>query len=818
MFTDAQIQEAVEKFLLGNIAASQVKGGARDTTQAHADLLGYVASAFLLDPDAYWYVVWLAKNRARARVREALAQVELFRAAAASGGRAYRNIKSTGDLVSATVALQDLSTGLTVGRIRGAAPPALQRAQSALTRFVRQHLAVNVVSSSGEVLGTAQEGGDAASSALEALSEVQGNLLLECEALIDASTDVAAMHMPSYVATSLIERVQVRVTEITAALSSTTQASENSAAFLDLLAAKTLLGAITSFRSPTRTRTAVVDAAPSVCAPASFSISGGPWFLAPGTALGLEVNGVPVSIPLPSSRPVLSAASVDPTLLSPTDEVSISLDHGASTDFYAYAGPDLVDITAFTAATNAALPGVTAYVSGGTLYLRRENDAPSASIELTADTSARGAFADWFTGGTGCRGSVVVAYPSPVKAHVLAALLEASDPGVRAEESVEELSAFLTSTWAGTTFTDVACSGSLTSTGTVVTVPANLAAKLVVGEAFLISGIGYEITSKDGTSVLTTPAVPAGTHTFTAGTSFVGTPLGTPVLIAGSTGFSLWTYVTAVEGSSVTVQGPAWDWGETVRVALIQESVHVSLIDTSPGSSLEVLASSGASALGVTPALHTSEITQFTLDAGAGKAGDLLRLVAPSGVEYTREIVSVGATVEVEAVPYEAGTWSAQVLNGDYVAYEDLAAACAAYADSTAYTNFLALTGSAVRGSGLGVAVDAAATAYTAALTTLATALDAYLVNTSSAVQQVVALLSERGLDRGVDLFLNPGVSALLASSIDDLTYASWLARVAGDVTRQVAPARKTSRGPTGQVEAQGVGEYRAPFDPTRRR
>jgi hypothetical protein len=656
---------------------------------------------------------------------------------------------------------------------------------------------------------------------MQSLTERHAQLLSEAEALVSAEADFLSLSLPGFVSQALVERVKARVVEISSAVMSASQASENSAAMLDLLAARSLLGRLTTFVPTSAVRLASTAATPTGGAGATLSITGGPWFIGTGRTLDLTVNGDVVSIALPSSRPVLRSQAVDVTGLVNGDEISVLLDHGAGTDSYAYIILDLVDTSTLITATNTNIVGTSMVSVDGVLALRRESDSPIASILVRGDTSTRGNFLSWFTGSAGARGETIEQFPAPITGQALTDLLIAAHPDIRATATETGLGEFVTATWTGTTFTDTRGVGELEVVGSVALVPSGITVS--VGDVIDVGGTQYPVTAVDGSVVSTSPAIPVGTWPFTVGASYDSIATGTKALVTGNNGVTIWTYVTATNGSTVTVQGPAWDWGTEARLRLVSQTVDVSVVGEDASVPLSVAATTGASALGITPGPYYGAVATFTVEEDLLSAGvlpgDVVTLVNTVVGTVTRSVLSVSRTsFTVADVAYDAGGWTAEILNRAYQAYALLAQAATDFRASSTLETLISVIGPALRGAAPTASMTSAINAYSASLSTYRAALDAYVVATEAGVTQILRLLEERGLDRGVDLLLAPSVNQLLSSTSDDLTYTTWLARTAGTVTRQVAPVSKMGVENSGQRSGRGGGEYRRPFDPTRTR
>jgi hypothetical protein len=822
MFTDQEVEDAVDALLLGQLKRGTLRGGSPDTNTSHEQLLGVITSTLLLNPDAYWYVVWLASNRAAATATQIADLLGDVAAATAHAERPYRPIKSVADLNSSLSALDELATGFQKRKIRNATSSALTRFNSAIERFVSQHLAPNVVHT-GDVVDTARAGTVTFATLWAQIQEDSALLVAEVATLAAAYTSFSSIALPGLAAATAVAAAQATIEEMPAKLQGADQALHNRQALLDLFAAKTVLNRIAKYTPPQTVKfqgTAVPAAV--VSPPTVTSTAPGPWFVGPGITLDLVVDGVAYSVPIRCTRATLVSAVVTAPGLAVPSQVFITYDFGSGTEFYTYAAPDVVSDAAFLLASNTALGAVQISQSGGRFTIRRENDAPTANLRLTSNTVDQGTFAKWFTGESAdIRGDLQASYPTLYTGEELVAAVQAAVPWLSVASNMTVLAEFATAAVSGTTFTDSKVVGSLISTGTTTQIGVAGWGELLPGMSLLISGAAYSVVSVADAVLETLPAIPAGTWSFVAGSDYTSLPVGAPVQVVGSNGLKVWSYVTATLGPSITIQGPAWAWGALPRVLCVSETVTLLHRGTDPAATLEVVAGGGANMLGIVPAVYTPTIGEFTLSsdlrAAGVAAGDTADLVDGAGLTTTVRVDGAGDTLTTAAVPYGTGAWTVEIRNTGVDTFSTLEAACLAFIRSTTYTALEARATALLAGGRYSSSVQAALAAYLADVNTLLAALNAYTVSREPAIDQILRSLEERGLDRGVDLLLSPDLPTLLAAGPAELTYSGWFAQVASDTTRKVAPVSKMATGLLGFQEIRLLAYQRALIDPNRR-
>lgn len=818
--SDEELEASVSELLLGELKSSYVRGGSLDVSASHDHLMGFVSSVFLLEPDAYWYLLWLAKNRVRGLVQEQLDRTTRVLDAAQYAGRPYRNIRSVADLISSTAALQEISTGLISRRVRNGTSSPLQRFDAAITRFLSQYISPNIVTRAGDVVSTAAETADSVALEWADLVETHSEILVRTQALVDAYSAVSSLAMPAHLAQVVVTRVQDKIAELSTVLTTSEQAKHNRRAFIDLHAAKSILTRIATYTPPSEVR-ASFAATPAAGTAAEIQIVGGPWSVGPGQTLELIINGTPYSVPLPTSRPVFVSEASDPTTLLVGSIIGASLDHGASSLAYTYAAPDLVDPASFVAATNAAIAGVTAYVEGGVFCFRRESDDPTASLSFLADVPALGDFVTWLLDESSpVRGATPIVYPTPVRAEALSEAINTSALGVVAEASSSSVVSFQATPLLGTVMAQMESTGSLTSTGATTVTATSGYRQIYTGRALLVGGVSYTVTNVVDQQITTSPSIPAGTWTYLSGPDLSQiVEIGDKVVVVGDRGVSVWTSIVSVLGPSVTLGGAVWAWGPTPRLTVVRETVRVSNRSLAPGNSIQVLGSSGAMSLGVAVGTTTGTLSEFStttdLPTKGITVGDPVVLV--NGTSYVSTVRAVAAnSLTVDPVAYVAGTWQATVSNQGYVQAATLSTGLNVFGEAPQYADLEKLMPALLSGGKLTATISAAITAYATTLQTLLTALDQYSVGKAAAIDQVLRLLEERGLDRGVDVYLAPDVAQLLEATPEDLVYSSWFARHLSDATRLLAPVTKTSSALYGYQEFRLRSFQQVPYDPTR--
>lgn len=853
-FSDEEIAEAVDRFLLKQITVPTLKTGARDILTARDRVYDLLTTALLLRPDSYFYVTYLARNRLMALVSQQIALLDTIVAAAPNATRAAKLINSTTDLAAAQAALLDLNAGLNSRStgVRGSIGPAVDRFRRSISSFVSEELTKNTVVS-GQVTETGPELRSTIASAWADIVDRHPEIVRLATNLAGALTTLEGVRLPETSVRDIVSRIQTRLGEVKAVMEGDSAIEQSRSAMLDLLTMRTLLTRASTFRNPElvlmpKTRdTASVAFLDSDGTQARIqgTISG-PFNYDPGAALTLSVNGgTPVVVNLPrttkGSRAELRSRVFSPWV-APTigHEMSFVLDFSLVTGFIlpsAYASGPLA-AAAFNAAL-APLASCTWDATTNQLVFQSNEENDESHLRLRTGTVAQQGFRDWAFPATDVPFIENKGEPVP-SSEILSAIALAS-PLVSADIVENNLAAFIGErTSAGgeqaMIWNRLDQGNDLVSIGTtLVTSPSRNFSTLGIrpGMALHTTAPGvadYVIEQvSDNELVLGSPP-PLGALTYYIGPDYRSITPGARVQVVSGANRDNNGFYRVVTGdvARITVDRSLQFADTQLSVSVFEQFIGIEAVGTSTSAGIGAVAGAGATSLGLVVAAETRPLLTRLRLVGSGdfllrgvRSGDLVKLTAPSGVEYDdvviAEVTTTDLIIEQDGIVYEPGSWIYEVRSYRADQFQGVQEAANDFLITEFVTNFAridGLVGRLIRGARYSGEIVTAIGSYRTDLSAFYQGLESYSIPRERTIDNVVLTMREQGLDRAIDLFLTLEIAELFSMDADGVSYNTWLVRKAATVAREVVPVSKYARSDRVVQEWRAVSYQPNPFDP----
>jgi hypothetical protein len=836
-FTEAEIAEAVDRYLTTQVTVAVTKTGARDVKSARSLVYDLITATLLLRPDSFFYVVWLASNKLQSLLDEQIAALNEINQLGPLLTRPAKSIKSTTELVAAKAAILEVNAGLNARQqgVRGSIGPAVARFRRSINKFVTDELNKNVL-----VGGVVTETGDELRAKLTTLwsdavarhAEIAGL----AENVAGALSQLNRTALPQSSIQSIVKKIQDRLDIVQQTLEGPNAIQQSREAMLDLLTMKTMLTKASSFRNPQlllmpltgdTSQVALLDG--TGIEASVESQTSGPYNYGPSTPLALSVNGAPYVFTLPQH----SRAEVRSRVLNPwvpnaggeTPAVRYDLGAGivASPALGVYVGPPAVDgpaLAATLAASFAPAVLVTWDSAAGQLVFQSSNPGDESSLQFLVDTPSRLAFVVWAFSGVPYEARGIPQQSSSI-ASALAAVSPLLDfstesktfavfSGVRTSVPGEE----------ATLWNRVDSGANLVSDNTaVVSSPTKnfqaLGIRAGMGltiTAPLASAGDYSIVSVSGSTLTLSSPVPATlVGTYYVGPDYRSVPDGTRVQASSgaqrdNTGF----YRVAVGGGQVArivVDRNVPFADQSISTSVFSQFLKIAARGTTTASGLGALVPSlGSVALGIPVSASETPASLFTIElVGSGdfllrgvRVGDTVSLTSPS-TSYTRSVASLTTSRIVldVPVPYEPGTWKYSISSYRVAQYNTVAGSAGTFALTEYVTNFDKLdqlVSRLIRGAQYSSQISGALSTYQTDLSALRSAVAAYSVPKERGIDNAVKTMREQGFDRAVDLFLGLEVQTFFSMEADGVSYATWLMNRSALVARNVAPVSKYAR------------------------
>jgi hypothetical protein len=814
MFTDEEVDDAVRRYLSTDVATNRLKSGSRDTLGAKEQVYDLVATALLLEPASYYYVIWLASNKLAGLINEQLGDMSVIIEAAPNASRQAKLLGPATELVNAKAAIVDLNAAFnkrTQG-VSGSLGPGVERFRVSVERYIKAELVKNVVVEN-EVVPTGEELKDAIRSAWTRAQERHAEIYDLATSIGNAIQTYRNVRLPDSAVKKIVGRIENKIEELQETLGGSTAIRDSRIAMLDLLAMRALLARCSNFRAPS-TALAPLGTDPATCVllggsgvPATLlGTVASPYNYAEGSVLNLTVNGgTPVSVNLPGTSGAI-VVSEAPSFPAPTGaEVAVSVDGGT---------PVLLTTSAWASGPTAAaalsvLAGVTVTWNGADLVYRSDSAGDVSRLQFLGGSLARENFLSWAFGG-----AVASAVATPVPA---ASLLQLFPPSIEALVEESNIVSFVGERVATLGQEDYlwhrrAAAADLVSDGSttlVATATDFEALGAVPGDVLVItapSAVQRTVVSVKGAVLVVDLPVPAAVNTYYMGPDYSAVPAGARVQLVGAEQLNT-GYYRVVSGAAARLvldrDIPSVD--VELSVTVTQDRMRLTARGTTTSSGIGATASAGATALGLAigpekkASLDRLQITGVLDFVARGvRAGDHLVLTSPAAITYDTLLTAVEPKILTfdPPVPYEASNWLYAVSSFGGAAYDDLAEAVDVFLGATddAASDVDQAVTRLLRGARYSTELQNILNIYGSVLETLLTATDDYAIPRDIVIDQVVRTFAEEGYDRALDLFVGLRLDELFAMSDDGVSYSSWLTRQSATVAREVVPITKDPR------------------------
>ncbi len=803
MFSDDEIDAAVQRYLLDSVNMPTTRLGSRDIVAAKQQIYELVSTAFMLRPASLYYVLWLSSNRLSALLGDQAAAIATLRELAAGTSGSSKRVESTTELSNAEAALLDLNTAAnarTTG-VSTSVGPAVLRFSRSVERFIATELTKNVVRD-GDVVDTPEGQRESVRQLWWEIAERQAEIDTHVAALQGASSDYSATRLPDSTLRGVTSRIQIRLQELQEAMAATTAPRDSRAALLDLFAMRLLLRRAASFRSPTSNlapltgdpTTGTLGTGAGSEFPAIAGTVNGPWNYAAGTQLSLSLDGgtsLPV-ITLPgTSAAVLRSATMSPYVAPPSTNAATVLANGVTNTVAMSASWTTGSLAA--AGLDAAFAGITVTwdAAASQLVFTSNSTADGSKLEATASPD----FLAW-----AFLGAPRVALG---EAQDVVAAIAAASPSIDVSAPEAQLAVFSGATAGGGVVSSaIRTASDATTDGTTrVSMAANL--ELLGVEPgmiirFTTLNLTRTIVAVDGPDLVLSATVTAAVNTpYYIALDLSAVPVNARVRLTSAANAGLYR-VTATGPGTLTLT-PAPSSGDTVQARVFTKLLRLASRGVTSSTGIAALASAGAAAVGLT-VVAEKRASLDTLNFASGDfllrdiaVGDLLSLQAPSTAVHNVEITEVQtrALRFTPALAYESGNWIYSVRSADAVAFETLRQACADFVEDMPATSDLELV---VRrlytGARYTAQLSTVLEAASSSLSALKAQCDTYAVERDASVDSAVRVMQEHGFDRALDLFLSPAFVEFFSMPDDGVSYKTWLIRRLADTTRQTAPVQ----------------------------
>lgn len=819
-FTSTEIQAAVDKFLLGNVSVPITSLGARDVMAARDDIYALLTTTLLLRPDSYFYVIFLAKNRLEALRRQQVDALNfiLDPSNVAALNRRGKPVTSTTDLTNARASLLNMNAGLNQsgGNQTRNLGPEVSRFRASVESFVVDQLKPNVVEGS-TVTETAGELRAKIGTVWKEVVVRHNDILTLSAAISDAITNLNAAKLPQSAVQAVVSRMENRLDELTTALATDKTLETHRESMLELLTMRTLLGRVSSFRTPQEVLAPLTGDSGQV-SPVGGTVAGslegtisGPFNVPPAATLDFE-TGTPIvssTIVMPrySNAEVSSADLAYPLTFPVNADLRLRVD-GVLYPSLSYSGSVYASALLFLASINAYLVlhsiPATASIVGASIHIRSNaaTDVSSVSVlETTANESL-------FLSVTGFARNAVC-NPVTVDEIVSAA---GPWPNVRLAEAKTEYGNYAGRTAAASVIDLSKSSGTVATTGSeTLTFTVNLESMDVraLDTLVVIDGLRHYVRTilsvAGGIITLDDPIPNVGTKPYRIGPDFTSLPVGTRALVSSnSVPLNSGPYrVVLGDVAQITVDRTFFVNADPVGVVLQTSFLVASATGATAVDGITANpASAGATAVGytVTPTQTRAGLTHFeavgTVDflaRGVG-VGDQITLQTSPAAVVAIELVGL-SNLTTEPVPFFSGPVEYVIRSARYLAWLSLVQSVDSFVKNAdfaaadfAITRILSGAASTVLlGGGGPVGL------YAAAVAALSSIQD-YVVPFERTIDNILRMLTEQGMDRAADLFTSLQVEEFFGMHPDGVSYSSNLIRTAADVTRNVAPVSRNAR------------------------
>lgn len=748
-FTSEEIQGAVNKYLTTQITSAKTATGARDTLAMRDSAYELLTSALLLKPGAYFYLVWQCSNRARGLLTEMQTVLATIDELAQDASFRTKAIGSTTELSNARAAVLQLSAGLntrTTG-IQGAIGPAVDRFSRSVGRFIDAELSKNVIRS-GQIRRTPEQVQTEIGAQLANYLSLHAQLVELSTSLEEAIARLNAVQLPQQALTNMVGRISAELASLQEALEGDDALAQSRDALLQLFAMRALLTRASTFSAPepTLAPNSQLATLSGPATPPSFTGTvSAPYNLDDGDLLRIEVGTGPATEALALPGGARPKASLTATLYPVT--VAGFLSFFLATDespYFIIVTPGTYNNAADLASAFGSVTGVAISSDGNDVVFTRTSVSDDAFIEID-----------------------VASTPASFWALFEPVIIGGGIGEISASQVAEQINATSALVTASAQESVILRTSGLIQIGLPNIVNVASTQGVQVGDRVRITGSAdshndglYRVNSLTDTTI-----------------TLDRTPNSLLVADDNVTLVVERNLVTITGVSSADMDGVAFFPPDPGTVEL---GLPVSATQTYPTATTITPVGTGIDYV----VRGVSVGDQVTLFLGSGDSVQTVTSVAPRQLG-----ISPGAEYEF---PNE---FDYRITNKRYADWVALAAGSTAWKTVGGdISSFELEVGRLTVGAAYSVLIQQQVAYQLSALSTYATALDAYAPPREASIANITRMLAEQGMDRALDLLVTLSLEEFFTMQRDSVSYSTHLIRTAADVTREVAPVGKQFR------------------------
>jgi hypothetical protein len=327
-FSDDEINSAVSKFVRSDVKVIKDPLGPTDLGSKFDETIQFLSSTLTFDPNAVFYLVFLATNKLNQSVLQALAYAEDIQTALAELTKRTSPVKRTsllGDAAAALLTVDSIAT-----QNSAISNPAFERYLKSVDAFRDASLTPNI-KDAGQIVRPPQQARTAARESLISLDALYARILpgvVQIQSMLD---EFLVLNLPVRVIQSSVRTVRSDLLSMQSDFEDTTttaddKISQTRDAYLRLTSGKSVLSNLTTItdpRSPRMESTATLKGVPAepegdgvLTSATVLNTKSGPWDIEIGVndTLSIAEDGnapTPYTI-VPSAQPVVQSYADDP--------------------------------------------------------------------------------------------------------------------------------------------------------------------------------------------------------------------------------------------------------------------------------------------------------------------------------------------------------------------------------------------------------------------------------------------------------------------------------------------------------------------------
>lgn len=220
MYTDLEIQTAVEQILLPGVSHPYDPLGARRTDVSFTELQLAAASALVANPDAPFYLIELGCKAVVEAIEVEKETIQQLQTALTAAARLAHPIKDLTPLLDAHAALLELERATASRKGNISSLSSYSKYTSSLGRFLTAN--GSSIRYDGDLIPTPQEAKELIPTLLTTLKQQHTQLQTSVDLLSKAHGDYNSMSLPSLLVRSIVTKVRTALAENTAALAGMT--------------------------------------------------------------------------------------------------------------------------------------------------------------------------------------------------------------------------------------------------------------------------------------------------------------------------------------------------------------------------------------------------------------------------------------------------------------------------------------------------------------------------------------------------------------------------------------------------------------------